>query len=154
MFHLTTDKDRIALIVALAALLAQPAVKAQAPANTVVANIPFAFQIGSSHLAPGKYRLQMEGDHLLLVRGDSGAAVLIVENGSANRPSADSAVVFHHYGNQYFLREVRTAGNDDYLWCGESKAEHRAKMEEEALNPNSGPREGSKVEIALLAPPR
>jgi hypothetical protein len=150
----TTHKDRVALILAFAAILAQPSVKAQVSGNTVVADIPFAFQIDSYHLPAGRYTLETEGSSMLAIKGDSGSAVMMVLRDAMNRPSADSAVVFHHYGNQYFLREVRTAGREDYLWSSESKAERRAKLEEDAANPNSGPREDSKVEIALLAPHR
>ena len=57
-----------------------------------------------------------------------------------NSPSPKGAVVFHHYGNEYFLREVRTAGSDGVVWAGESKAEHRVKVELAASNPNSAPR--------------
>jgi hypothetical protein len=150
----TTNKDRIALIVALTAILAQPAVKAQATSNAVVANIPFAFQIGSYSLPPGTYSIRMQGNDLLSIKGEAGAVVMLVMRDSANQPSLDSAVVFHHYGNRYFLREVRTQGDEGFLWSYETKAERRAKLELAASNPNSGPREDAKVEIPLLAPPR
>jgi len=148
------DKARLALIVAFATLLGPPAVGAQMPETAVVANIPFGFQVGSSHLAAGKYKVQLQGNDLLWVKGDSGAAVMIVNRQSAKRPSQGNTIVFHHYGDRYFLREVRTEGNDEVLWATETKAERRAKLEQDAFNPNSGPREDSKVEIALLAPPR
>jgi hypothetical protein len=96
----------------------------------------------------------MQGNDLLSIKGESGAAVMLVMRDSANQPSRDSAVVFHHYGSQYFLREVRTEGDQGFLWSYETKAERRAKLEQDALNPNSGPREDAKVEIALLTPPR
>ena len=150
----TTNKDRIALIVALTAILAQPALKAQTPGYAVVANIPFSFQIGSYSLPAGTYSIRMQGNDLLSIKGEAGAAVMLVMRDSANQPSPDSAVVFHHYGSRYFLREVRTQGDDGFLWSYETKAERRAKLELDASNPNSGPREDAKVEIPLLAPPR
>ena len=150
----TTDKDRIALIVAFTAIFGQPALKAQAPSNAVMANIPFSFQIGSYSLPAGTYRIRMQGNDLLSIKGEAGAAVMLVMRDSANRPSRDSAIVFHHYGNQYFLREVRTEGEQGFLWSYETKAERRAKLELDASYPNSGPREDAKVEIPLLVPPR
>jgi hypothetical protein len=120
----------------------------------VVADIPFGFQIDSRYLPPGKYRIETEGSGLLWVKGDSESGVMMVMKDHLKEPSEKSAVVFHHYGNQYFLREVRTAGSEGTLWAGETKAERRAKLELDALNPNSGPREDSKVEIALFTPPR
>jgi len=153
--YTAADKARVALIVAFSTLLGAPgAVKAQAVNTPVVAHIPFAFQIGSSYLPAGTYRIQIQGNDMLAIRGETGSAVMLVMWESANRPSGNSAVVFHHYGNQYFLREVRTEGNQAFLWSSETNAERRAKLEESAANPNSGPREDNKVEIALLTPPR
>lgn len=147
-------KDRIALIVAFAALLAQPGVKAQSLGTTVIADIPFAFQIDSQQLPAGKYRLETQGNGIMWVKSNSASGVMLVMADHLNTPATKGAVVFHHYGNQYFLREVRTAGSGDTLWSTETKAERRAKVELTASNPNSGPREDSKVEVALLAPPR
>jgi len=144
-----------ARIVLAAATLGSPiGSKAQEAANGVVANIPFAFQIGSYQLPAGKYKVQEQDNNLLWIKGDSGSAVMLVMTESANKPSTNSAIVFHHYGNKYFLREVRTAGNQQVLWSTETKAEHRAKIELAANSPNSGPREDSKVEVALLTPLR
>jgi len=148
------DKARVALIVAFATILGPPAAKAQAGNTPVIATIPFAFQVGSSRLPAGTYRLQVQGNDMLSIKGETGSAVMLVMWESTNAPAADSAIVFHHYRDQYFLREVRTEGNQALLWSGESGAERRSKQEEDAANPNSGPREDTKVEIALLAPPR
>jgi hypothetical protein len=147
-------KDRFALIVAFTALLAQPGVKAQSLGTGVVADIPFAFQIDSQHLPPGKYKLETNGSDFLWVKGGTTSGVMMVMRDHLNSPASKGAVVFHHYGNQYFLREVRTPGSSDSIWSSETKAERRAKVELAAANPNSGPREDSKVEVALLAPPR
>ena len=141
------------LVVGIATVLSRPAAKAQSFSNAVVANIPFAFQVGSYHLPAGTYNVQLVGKDFLWVKGESDSVVMLVTR-SAGRISPDSSVVFHHYGNQYFLREVRAAGEEDFLWASESKAERRAKLELAAANPNAGPREDSHVEIALLAPPR
>ena len=150
----TSHKDRIALIVAFAAILAQPGVKAQTAGTAVVADIPFGFQIDSRYLPPGKYRIEAEGAGFLWVKGNTESGVMMVMKDHLKEPSQKSAVVFHHYGNQYFLREVHTAGSDGTLASGESKAERRAKLELDALNANSGPREDSNVEVALRTPPR
>lgn len=148
------DKTRIALIMGFTTLLGQRPVIAQVPRTPVVANIPFAFQIGFCSMPAGTYIVEMRGSDVLSIKGDSGMAAMLVMWASTNRMAADSAIIFHRHGNDYFLREVRTAGNQGFLWSGETKAERRAKLREDASNPNSGPREDSRVEIALLAPPR
>jgi hypothetical protein len=149
----TADKTRIALIMGFTTLLGQRPVVAQSPRTPVVANIPFAFRIGYCTMPAGTYTVEMKGSDILSVKSDSGVAAMMVMWAATNRPTPDSAIIFHRHGNDYFLREVRTAGSQGFLWSGETKAERRAKLREDAAYPNSGPRE-DKVEIALLAPPR
>jgi hypothetical protein len=128
--------------------------KAQTATTPAIANIPFSFQIGFCTMPAGSYSVELKGNDVLSIKRDSGMAAMLVMWAATNRSSPDSAIIFHRYGNEYFLREVRAAGNQGFLWTGETKAERRAKMMQDAANPNSGPRDDSKVEIALLAPPR
>ena len=119
----------------------------------VLAKIPFAFQVGGYRLPPGIYSLRTAGD-FLWIKGHSDSVVMVINREPSRGPSSSSAVVFHRYGENYFLREVRSAGDDTLLWTGETKAERRAKREEDALYPNSVRREEAKVEVSLLASAR
>ncbi|HTV09167.1 MAG TPA: hypothetical protein VMD97_09015 [Candidatus Aquilonibacter sp.] len=154
MRSLINSKTFLALVAVVTTLFIQPSVKAQKPDDSVVATIPFGFQVGSYHLAAGKYTLEVQGDNVLWVKGDSDSAPVMILRDTARRPSSDSAVVFYRYGNHYFLREIRTAGQQERLEATESKAERRAKLEEEAVNRNPRPGPDAKVEIALLSSPR
>ena len=148
------DQARVALIVAFTSILGQPIVKAQVPKTPVVAEIPFAFQIGFCRMPAGTYTIEVKSNDVLSIKGDSGMAAMLVMWAAPDRTAPDSAIIFHRYGGEYFLREVRTAGNQGFLWSGETKAERRAKLKEDVAYPNSGPREDAKVEIALLTPLR
>lgn len=139
------------LVVGFATVFSHTA-KGQSLETRVVAEIPFAFQAGGYRLAAGTYSIGTAGD-FLWIKGDSDSVVMVVRKDSARAPLSDSAVVFHRYGGQYFLREIRSAGEGTVLWAGETKAERRAKYEEDAIRPNSAPSEDSKVEVALLAQP-
>jgi hypothetical protein len=141
------------LVVGFATVFSPSAAKAQSLETSVVAEIPFAFQVGGYHLPAGTYDIRMAGD-FLWVKGNGDSVVMVVTKDSSRTPFSSSAVVFHRYGTQYFLREVRSAADDTLLWAGETKAERRAKYEEDAFRPNSTPAEDAKVEVALLAPAR
>ena len=93
-------------------------------------DIPFAFTVGSTHFAPGRYILTHPWEHLLVVQGATRSAQTMSSYETNLTPSGTSKVVFHRYGNQYFLREVWTKGNVDHLYCPESKAEHEAERTE------------------------
>jgi hypothetical protein len=155
MRTLTISRIRLALVAAIATVLIQPVLKAQTPEGPVTANIPFAFQIGSYHYAPGKYVVQMQTDHVMLVQGASGpSCMLLVNRDIARHPSAKSMLVFHRYGNHYFLSELHIAGNQESLKAARSKAERTAQQEEEASNRNPNRNESSNAEVALLDPVR
>ena len=68
-------------------------------------------------------------------------------------PSRVSEVVFHRYGNQYFLSQVWMRGNPDYLSCPPSKAEREAKRSLRDNDRASMPTH-SNVEVALMESPR
>jgi hypothetical protein len=148
------DKARVALIVAFSSILGPPIIKAQMGPTPVTVTIPFAFRIGFCNMPAGRYTVEIKANDVLSIKGDSGMAAMMVMWAATDRMSPGNAIIFHRYGNEYFLREVRTARNQGFLWSGETKAERRAKLRQDAFNPNSGPREDSKVEIALMTPPR
>jgi hypothetical protein len=92
--------------VALAVALASPALHAQwVPERTQVI-VPFAFEVGSTHFAPGTYILSNAGEHVVLVQNGKHSALTMSSPEMAPKPPATSKVVFHRYGNQYFLAEV------------------------------------------------
>lgn len=149
------SRIRLALVAAVAIVLTQPTLKAQTPERPVSANIPFAFQVGSYHYGAGKYLVRMQTDHVMAVRGTSGpGCMLLVNRDSAKRPSAKSMLVFHRYGNQYFLSELHIGGSQEFLKAPKSRAERVAKLEEEASSRNSNRTENSNEEVALLDPVR
>jgi hypothetical protein len=103
--------SRLTGILALA-FLAAHAVEAQEP---VLVNIPFAFTAGRMALPAGEYRVEKMGEAsalLLIQRTDGSAATFVISNGvEANRPQTHSKLIFHCYGNQYFLSQIWVEGH-------------------------------------------
>jgi hypothetical protein len=63
------------------------------------------------------------------------------------KPSETTKVVFHRYGNQYFLREVWDANESSHLVNPETPAEAKAQKIEAAANHGAG----ATVEVELAA---
>jgi len=103
---------RITGILALAFLATTQVARAQ---EAVLANIPFAFTAGQMTLPAGEYRVQKltNDSSPLLIRSTDGdgASIVMTFAASANAPQAKSKLVFHRYGNRYFLAQVWTAGS-------------------------------------------
>lgn len=154
MTTLLMSKIRAALVVASLALpLGSKALYAQYQIERIPVDIPFAFEVGSTHFAPGTYFLSDSQEHFLSVRGPSGSALAMNRRESSLSPATEGKVVFHRYGNQYFLREVWLKGEADYLRCPESKAERRVRKSQQEAN-HAAVVDPGNVEIALLQNPR
>jgi hypothetical protein len=102
---------RIAGMLGLAFLAATQTVRAQEP---LLVNIPFEFTAGRVTLPAGEYRVQKPAVHstmLLIQRTDQRAATIEPSFAAqANGPQTQSKLVFHRYGNRYFLSQVWIAG--------------------------------------------
>jgi hypothetical protein len=74
---------------------------------TLTAKVPFAFFVGTDTLPAGEYTFNEVAKGLLLIRRDRSAQVLhMTYSGASPGSSAGPRVVFHRYGDQYFLSEV------------------------------------------------
>jgi hypothetical protein len=97
------------------AFLAAHAVQAQEP---VLANIPFAFTAGKMALPAGECRVQesAQGSFMLLIqRTDRTAATFVISNAvEVNRPQAHCKLIFHRYGNRYYLSQIWVKGQ--FAW--------------------------------------
>jgi hypothetical protein len=113
----------LSLFVTLAAL----SVYAQSDMRLEV-NIPFEFSITNHVLPAGEYtvsRLAQNGQNVLVIRsvGCSVHEVFLTLPTRARTIPNQSALVFHQYGDQYFLSKIWTSGNDTGRELGESRAE-------------------------------
>src|SRR5215472_18644634 len=99
-------------MLALALLAATQTVRAQEP---VLANIPFAFTVRDTALPAGEYRVDRvrDGSSVLLIRCTEGKPAIMVMTlpASSNGPQDKTKLIFHRYGNRYFLAQVWSAGS-------------------------------------------
>lgn len=143
------SKIRFAALAVLAVIVAQPALKAQTTETVAVANIPFDFQVGSYHYTAGKYTLQFDNNHVLILQSNADSGVMGVWWDSTSKPPTMSKLVFHHYGSQYFLRELRVKGSQEFLNSSRSDDERSAQKKEVASNGQASGA-NSTTEVAVL----
>lgn len=93
----------------------------------IVAQVPFEFAIGSKIVPAGQLVVQRiaPGNDTLTMRNrdaklNTFASPTRVES---KRPAATNALVFHKYGNRYFLWEVKVEGSQIMYRLPESRAE-------------------------------
>jgi len=108
------------------------AIAAVAPAQArqevqLVARVPFAFTVGAATLPSDTYYLSRMNDHrdVVLLRGDRTGAIVYTNEQRLPRTDREPALVFHRYGDQYFLREIQWE-DTSRLDLPETKAERKA----------------------------
>ena len=108
-------KTRTLITLAFATVLAGTwAISAAAAADwTMKADIPFAFQVGSTRMPAGVYNFSRYNNNgVLLIRSANGE-VTLVTNGSpldASRTGISPRVIFNSYGDRCFMRRVVLGG--------------------------------------------
>jgi hypothetical protein len=110
-------KTRVLLMTglfALTILAASPVVHAQ---EVMRADIPFNFVAGGRTLPAGEYSVRrfnpMDGSNIMLLtkpKDTSAAAVISTNVVEARTPQSRSKLVFHRYGENYFLSQIWTEG--------------------------------------------
>jgi hypothetical protein len=113
-----------------------------AQTRTLEVNVPFAFEVGNKTMPAGRYRVEtvLTGNgSLQMLRSNSGEERLTISTMAAARNSGTPApsLVFHRYGNRYFLAQIRTGG-------GHTRDLYPTSQEKELALSESG------VEVAIL----
>jgi hypothetical protein len=99
----------------------------------IVAQVPFEFVLGSKVVPAGEWIVQsasMDSKVIQIRSSDSRVNILsmplLVETKKA---AADCTLVFHKYGSNYFLSEVRLAGTANGYRLPETKAEKEMRAQ-------------------------
>jgi hypothetical protein len=95
-------------------LMAAGAANAQlGDAREVRANVPFDYKVGNATMMAGNCSIQGAGSaDVLAIRCDGSEAKLVLSRAVIGKPAAATKLIFHKYGDQYFLAQVWIEGND------------------------------------------
>ncbi len=102
-------KSNLLRIATLLAVVGVLAASAQSLGQVITTNVPFAFRAGDQSLPAGKYTLVSNlVNGTVLIRADEGKdQMFILTNACGGSKASENAkLVFHRYGDQYFLSQV------------------------------------------------
>ena len=92
------------------------------------ADVPFSFDLGGKALPAGTYTVEEISQHSMAVRNaETRQAALINANSAERRDAQSPKLVFHKYGETYFLYEVWNGSNEG-MEIPESPREKELKM--------------------------
>jgi hypothetical protein len=132
-------KKRLFVMTSLLVLSILAASRVARAQENMLVDVPFAFVAGQAALPAGEYRINLAASRsaLLLIPVDNpGASAFVVTMPTqANGPSSDSKLVFHRYGNRYFLSECWSAGSSSGRQLRKSAREKEIALAASIQNP-------------------
>jgi hypothetical protein len=101
-------KSRVTRILSIGIALVAVAA-AQAQDKTVTANVPFSFYMGKSAMPQGGYRVnELAHGAVVSLRSADAAKSVTTHEVTSNKQAEPARLVFHRYGDAYFLAEIWT----------------------------------------------
>ncbi len=106
-------KNQLFALIGLGLLLATASAYAQT--GVVKANVPFNFIVEKTQIPAGQYLIQnvsQTGTAMSIESSDRKLVKLVLPNACESTKAAEKTkLVFHRYGDQYFLAQIWTEGN-------------------------------------------
>jgi len=96
------------------ALFAAASLSAQV-SQQIKVDVPFGFHVGSSILPAGQYTVYADaGSSVVQIRSDdSKSSAMILSHGVRSHATSDAGkMIFHRYGEEYFLSQIWKPGSD------------------------------------------
>jgi hypothetical protein len=133
-------------------MLAFVSVSAQSRGKIEI-NVPFDFSLDNQTLSAGAYSIRQLSQTSMLVESADGQTRVIAQATGrvqldANEKAPQEKLVFHKYGNQYFLAQVWMVRGSDGRELSQSSAERQAAREQKLA---TGGAKLKKVEVAVRA---
>jgi hypothetical protein len=103
---------------------------AMAQSYVVEVNVPFSFNVNSTTLPAGHYSIATDLDQPAVLTFRDRTNDIVAMNLAINDPSGSGkagTLLFNHYGDQYFLSEIRFRSASEGVFFPASKLERRAK---------------------------
>jgi hypothetical protein len=102
------------------------------------ADVPFAFAVGNQLLPAGTYTIKTASDGFIAIKNhDKPIEVLtLVHRGGAKAPDGGK-LMFHKYGNQYFLGEILSGWADMNVTVPRSNTEKTVLLQQAMAHSNS-----------------
>lgn len=107
-------KNFFPLLAAMVMVLAVGTANAQIGNGTVKADVPFAFTIANQTLPAGQYAVHKMNDLGTLALIGNGSALAMIQSNRVEAAKAQkiTKLVFHRYGDRYFLYQIWVQGED------------------------------------------
>jgi hypothetical protein len=120
-------------LIAMIVLVGTIAVAAKAQTNgrtQLIASIPFEFNVGEKTLPAGEYRVQsVNGSFVRIQSEDRKTSAIVLSTSVIGKARDEAKLIFHRYGNRYFLSQAWVDGETEGLQVPKPRAERAMQRE-------------------------
>jgi hypothetical protein len=93
-------------------------------AHEVRANVPFDYKVGNATMMAGNCSIRAAGTaDVLAIRCKGSEAKLALTHRVEGKPASETKLVFHKYGDQYFLAQIWIEGDADGVQLPRTRVE-------------------------------
>ena len=105
-----------------------------AQSKLVRANVPFDFTVGKQLLPAGTYTIKTQSSGLIVIKNqDKPLTVMTIVDQDGARSPNGGKLMFHKYGDQYFLSEILCDDADMNLKIPDSTKEKKVRLQQARL---------------------
>jgi hypothetical protein len=109
-----------------------------AQSKGVRADVPFDFTVGNQLLPAGAYTIKTESEGLVAIKNhDQPVAVFTLVDRDGAKAQNPGKLMFHKYGNQYFLSEILCSWAGMDVSVRPSNAEKTVRLQQAMVHPSS-----------------
>jgi hypothetical protein len=107
-------KNTVRMTVVTLALVVMALSTAYAQKTTATVNIPFTFTVDDARMPAGEYIISSTSERVVSLQlvGGHEAKTTMTNNGSSTKSDGRAKLVFHKYGNAYFLAAAWLPNSD------------------------------------------
>jgi hypothetical protein len=135
------NKQKLNIVAILTMIVSISSIGIAGLSSRVSADIPFDFTVGSKEFKAGEYyvdRLQGSSTGTLVIRSRvSNQTSNFNINNVIDRSDKGARLVFHRYGNQYFLAQIFDGVSSEGAQLFKSKAEREASKKRDIITQNN-----------------
>lgn len=102
------------------------------PGERIVTQVPFKFMVGSVAMPAGEYTVRVadaKSSLLLVGNQDAKSWIYVKAIPDQGKQAPGAALVFHRYGNQYFLAELKVEDSRTVYTFAPTKLEKELRAE-------------------------
>jgi hypothetical protein len=117
----------IAAALAIGVIASAPSALAASAETISTVNVPFSFWMDNHQLPAGAYRIQLWPNKILQLNGPDGQIHIVLVHEFSSKTPGTGYLLFHRYGETYFLAQVWSAEANIGVECSRTPAEKRAE---------------------------